>query len=405
MSDPVSSSDRSKRKLVQGLVDQLASSLSNAIVPLSAAGAMSVRSFAEFSLLWSVVVFLIAVNRGITCLPLSAQGVTAERLLTQLSTSYFLCVAQAFLGCAALSIVWGFFTELPVRLLVLLCCSLPCLLVQDLLRHFGVAIGRAPRVLVADASWVVIALIGALFHWWAHSLTVLVAFWALGASLSAWFLLLALPVPPRAGVRRSIASLSGRSSLAVGALSTTFSVPVSFMVMAAAGREDVLSTMSAGGLLMAPINVGAASINLVLLNRLAQARNVGERYSLLRPAMGLGAAALVWTFLLVAVPSPLAEAMPGSAWGLVYSVLPILGVQYAVGSLALAAVSTLAGVGADSHYRAVSLSVGLIRLAVVTLLVASVAPVSGFIIGEALVNCCLLTMSITQGTRYRMQGQ
>ena len=174
---------RNARPLV-GVLDQLVSAGSNVVLTIIVARAVSVERFGAFGVV--MIVFSIVIG--------ATRALLGEQLLTRDPDSAAcrprdIAADGAILGTACGGAVAMAALAVPSLRspLLVLAALLPMLVCQDALRYWGFSEGRAAFVLVLDAVWLLLVVVGflmALVDAWRPTLSTALVLWGSSSALS-----------------------------------------------------------------------------------------------------------------------------------------------------------------------------------------------------------------------------
>lgn len=316
-----------KRVAVWTSVDQLLSSLGNALLLFTVAQMATVAEFGAVSLLVAVFAVWMAFNRGALGAPILLVSNLGDRHVRSESGYASTWAALTGVGAAALLCVVGAATgELMVA--ILFAAALPAVLVQDVLRFAAIALGRPTAAVLSDGLWTMC--IGSAFLsnmlGTAIPVVVAVALWGLSGLAAALVLALAVGIAPRF---RRIADwwrVYGRARMHFGlgdALSPVYTVAVLFAVTLIVDAA-VAGSLRGATTLFGPLALVFAALPLVFVPHARRSVDSADRQwrllvriSWISSALTAAAAA---TF--VAIPARWGAAIMGDTWDSAVAVIP-----------------------------------------------------------------------------------
>lgn len=309
--------------------EQVLSGLSNALVVVLVARAVSPSDFGRFALGYGVLTLVLVIVRAYfgTRIAMSPDAtvasVTAAAVASALALLSPVLVAFAYL-LSSLAVGFHFW-----KILLVVALASPVVCCQDTFRFGAVAAARAWVALVADLLWVVI--IGAPLVLSVHlSASGALLTWAVGAVVSAVVagVLCQAPLSPRAGADELRQSDRLGQAVTVGTVvSSVSTLCVLFVVTRAIGPAGAGSLRGASNA-MAPINVLLAFSSIVLVPALVRRGRGGDAAFCARVALLLVVAVSAWGAVLVLLPDPLGRAAFGNSWTGIRQVLPWTVLEY-----------------------------------------------------------------------------
>lgn len=327
---------------VISVLDQVASSASNAFLIFALARFLDVRSFGQVSVALAVLLAGVACSRGFlgTRIALLARSDVLRHEVSRACT-----IASA--SGVALGVVIALLPGAQ-DVLVVIAIAAPLVLLHDVLRFHAFAAGRAGLALAADSSWLVFSLVayGATLGDVRLSAFATTVAWTLGAFVS--LLLLMWQLTPRVAIHGMGAWLATdrQERLRYGldaVISSAVALGLVGIVALTIGATGNAALRGAATLL-APFNVllsTAVIAGIPALRRRAEDRGQETPLRALYPGvLGLSAAALGLSGVAVALPTALGELVLGSTWTSARPVLVVMGVEYAA-QVWLVAVATL----------------------------------------------------------------
>lgn len=364
------------------VADQAIASLSNVVMVVIAARALSPGDFGGFAVAMAVYAFLVGVARGIVTEPLLVTGFdgTDGRGAEPAGAMTAVGVLGGVL-CGLGGVVVG---GTAGRSLLALAPFLPLLLLQDAWRYVAFAARRPVGALVVDAVWLV-AQAGAsvwLILGDAADPAVFMAAWAAAGSVAA------LAGMARAGVAPSLRR-GPRWILGHRRLGGPFTAE--FLVAGGVANADLWFLGAVAGLgaagafraaytLFGPINIVYLGILLTLVpegaRRAREAEaGAGVRALMQRASLALAALAGAWTVALVALPSGVGRAVLGETWPRARTLLLPLGLALVGGGLAT---------GATAGLRALGEARAALRSRLLAVPAAVILPVAGAVLADEL---------------------
>lgn len=321
------------------LADQALSSVSNLLVVVLVARAVSPRAFGYFVLGYAVLTVTLGLTRAYfgTRITLADDQRAARRLTAALVAGLMVLspvVAVAVFG-ASMVATSG---QAPLVCAVIAVAT-PVVCVQDVLRFGASAGGRPWAALLSDAAWIVgmaVPFVLGLELDAAAALTL----WAGSAAVALAVALVAFRERPllRAGLaevrRREVVG----ASLLVGAVLTSCASLLTLYVVARVLDPAAAGSLRGASTAMGPVNVLLAFLVLGVTPVLAR-RDRGSDHRFCWQVGGTAVAlVLAWGAVLLLAPRALGEAAFGSSWDGVRSVLALTVTEYvwvAVGAAAV----------------------------------------------------------------------
>lgn len=311
-------------------IDQLLSSLSNALLLFTVAQTASVSQFGVISLLVAIFTLLLAFNRGALGSPvlltsdLPPSDIRAE--------SGYAVTWAAFTGLVAaipLCTIGAVAGEFAVA--TLFAAVLPAILVQDILRFAAIAGGRPILAVVSDGWWTVCIagaflanIVGATVP-----AAVAVALWGGSGVAAALLLAVTTGVTPRmyrlGGWWKSYAG--ARIHFGFGdALSPVYTVAVVFAVTVIVDSA-VAGSLRGAATLFGPLALLFAALPLVFVPhvRRSMASPLRQWQLLVRISWVSSGLTALATIAVVAIPRSWGSAIMGSTWDSAVTVIPFEG--------------------------------------------------------------------------------
>ena len=366
---------RASRRLTWGVADQAMSSLTNFLLSIYVARTLGAAQFGAFTLAYLTYGFAINASRGVSIEPLlirfSGTILPTWRRATAASTGTALLVGLITGTCSlAAGLLVGGVTGLAF---VALGLTLPGLLLQDSWRYAFFAVGHGHHAFINDAVWAVVQIPFLLILKITGHADVFsfVLAWGIAANVAAAIApLQAGTAPNLAGSARWLSQHRdlGPRYLAEntgGNAGATFqSYILSFILGLAA-----VGYIQAANVLMGPIKIALAGINLITLPEAARlVRRSPERLPLFCAVISSGALlTLAWGLvLLVALPRGLGHLMLGNLWRPTYPLVLPATIALMAGCVITGALIGLHAMGAASRslraviiLSALTLSLGL----------------------------------------------
>ncbi|TME81238.1 MAG: hypothetical protein E6I45_08590 [Chloroflexi bacterium] len=383
LSLPLTLADTVIRRAGWGFADQALSSASNFLVGFVVARSVSPAAFGAYALVFAIYILALNGSRSVSSLPLtirfSATSQQAWRTATAEAGGVALLVGTVCgIGCLVVSLlVEGVLKEAFLALAV----TLPGLVLQDLWRFAFFARRTGRDAFVNDAVWIVaqVVLFAAILATGMFSVGVAVLAWGGSATLAALVGVRQAGAAPRIrhagmwwGAHRDIASrLLGETVTATGGETLQ-----PYGISAVAGLPAV-GALRAGELLLGPFNVIFQGTTLVAIPEGARLLVISTRRLLracIQLSVGLTAAALVWSALVLLIPDEAGAALLRQNWAPARSVL----LPLAIGMIALAATA-----GANIGMRVLAAVRRSFRTRLLTTVLGLIGAVGGAALGGA----------------------
>lgn len=391
--DAVASGARSANRAtaLSTTIDQILSSLSNALLLFTLAQTTTVPEFGYAATFVGIVTAWIGFNRGALGTPLLLMSnFSRNEVLAESRHAVAGAVLTGVLGAATLAVT-GLLTN-HLAMAAAFSVVLPGVLAQDVLRYSAIALGRPQVAALSDATWaapmlallclnataaglsaaVSIGIWGAAGIMCAAMISVMTSAWPRLRGLSVWWRLF-----PVARVRFGT----------VQTLNTTAATLVTIAVTAFAGAA-VTGGLRGASTLFGPIAMLVSALPLVFI---PHARRTGQPPAqqwrmLTRVSILTSAATVVLTLFLVLVPEAIGELLLGDTWKPASEVVVYVGIGNAVACwmVGILALFQAAGRSREIFYIR-NLQVGL-QLAVAIGLAVVVGSVAAIAIGLMAVN-------------------
>jgi O-antigen/teichoic acid export membrane protein len=247
---------------------------------------------------------------------------------------------------------------------------------QDLLRFSSVASKHPGYALLSDCIW--LAFSGAALAWrlvghpesWQ-----VVALWVVGAcvALAALVALLKVRVMMRGLRVWLMESWVQRTHLSLGALASSASVAFSAVLVGRIAGLGVVGTLAGAGQLLAPVNVLVAYLSIAVVPHAVHLAP-SARSSLFRSyAWKIGTVGVVSGLVLFFLPDTVGELLLGSTWASAKPIMPIMGLQYALVAVYMAALGLMTTLGGASKIMVLNVSIGAVRVLLAGLTAAAIA--------------------------------
>lgn len=326
------------------IIDQGVSSLTNVVVVIAAAHAVSAQDFGRFSIVLTIYSVAVGLSRAVSGEPLlvvAVGGVAAaeRRAVTGAAALVGLMMVAVVVIGNALTIAdplgWTF------------AAGLTLLLIQDAVRFVLIGVGRARGAAANDAVWLSLTIVGLVFMN-AHRPGQHLAIWMLAGAVAAGAGLVQISVAPSVpdGVRwiRSHATL-GRRFLAEFAFLSGASQIIVLVVGMRSGAADA-GSMRAAGTMLGPAGVITNGLLLATVVETGRHRGSAAVRSSVVAAGGFAAAVMVACGLAIgALPDALGERLLGDTWRGASAVAPWLALPFAGTALATVIASGMRGSG------------------------------------------------------------
>lgn len=320
------------------LADQVVSSVSNLLVVVLVARAVSPTTFGQFVLGYAVLTLTLGLSRAYfgSRVSLAPDMQEARRLTGALVAGMLVIsplVALAVLAVSTLA------TEGQAPLIcAVVAVATPIVCVQDVLRFGAASGGRPLAALLSDGVWVLVMAVPFALSLQLGAVSALML-WAGGSALALLVALIAFRERPRwrAGMRELRRRENVGASLTLGAVATTSATLLVLLVVSNTLGPAAAGSLRGASTAMGPVNVllafTALGVTPVLVRR---ARHGDQRFCLAVAAVLVGLV-LAWGAVLLLLPERLGTAAFGSSWGGIRNVVTWTVVEYvflAVGAAA-----------------------------------------------------------------------
>lgn len=397
------------RRFVLPLGDQVASALSNALLVLVTARVLSPGAFGAFAVAYTVFVLLAGALRGSLghlVLVEGEQGSAAEETAPRASGATVVIGAAA--GAAIVAIALGVGGG-SGRALVSLAVVFPGLVVQDIGRHCLVAARRPLAALLNDSGWLVATVPAVLV---AQSVggktpTSAILGWGIVGNVAAVVAVIQLRMFPKP--RAGLAWLRDRRRLAgpffIEFLTAQGTVYISLLGLAAVTSVVAVGAVQGAFLLLAPLTVGTAGAQLVLI---PDAVAVRHDHTALRQHVRVSTAVIlvisaVWVGVLALMPGLAGRKVLGATWPHAHRLVLPLGLAVAMAAAGAGPLAALRALRAAR--RSFVARVATSPATVLSIPFAAVWGVEGFCVGIAIGDCAAsvaLMLSFIAAVRTRV---
>lgn len=328
----------SRARLGIGLMDQVASSLSNIFVVFAIARVSSPSVFGEIMVEYTLLIGAVSISRGALGTPISIKAGNAAGIARDLRYCIAISATVGVAGAitlAAASVAFGLSASF-----ILLGCSAPFILMQDISRFAALACRRPRLALASDGIW-------CIFSFGLFVLTVfrptqvrpwfLVLGWLLGSVCAAIVIMVGLRVRPTfSGIPIWIQEdLADRVRFAGdGAITAVSAITLTASVTAFVGPAGVAALRGAATVI-GPMNVFLSAAQLALVPELRRALVSGKRMtglvgvcSILPLGMMMSGLSAIVGLLTLIIPSQLGAVLLGSTWETARPIMPIVAIEY-----------------------------------------------------------------------------
>jgi len=356
-----------------GVLDQLLSSASNALIVFAIARVSTVDSFGTISLALAALSSTLLISRGVFGAPIA--------LLSNRPTDLGFEVSHAFGAAGVLGSAVSFLIiplSLPAggyAMAVVLGLAVPIVLIQDVGRFYVTAASRPGVAALSDGLWAASALLLLLTTFLPEpplgSLGLIVG-WTVSAFVSAVLVIALGGAYPRLhGIRRWFAaSRYHRSTFGLDAVVGALGSFVLIWLVGFWLGPPAIAAVRGAGTVLGPIAALVSAIQFAVIPELRRrGLPVQALWSaLVRIALPMSVVSLGIAAVSLLIPASWGHILLGDSWTLVRTVLPIMGAEYA-------AISWYAAVAAGLTVRAKSGSLLALRTTHVAL--SAVAVVLG----------------------------
>jgi len=237
--------------------------------------------------------------------------------------------------------------------LLVIGAGFPVLLAQDSLRYVLFVTSRPRAAVRSDAAWCVVQIVAVAPVILAHAQTpsTLVAAWVAGSAAGVVVGVLQTGIRPAPShARRWVQEHRDLSGPFVGEfVATTGALQIALFVVAGVAGVKAVGAIRAANVLFGPLTVLFLGLNLVALPEAVRlrAKSIPDlKRFILALGVGLPLIALLWTALLVLLPSRVGAAILGENWEAARGVVLPVGATIAATACALAALMGLRAVEA-----------------------------------------------------------
>ena len=306
-----------------GLADQVVSSLTNLLAGIVIAASSDARTFGAYSLAFLGYTLLLGISTAYAGDPLtlSASHLAPEAVRRVAAASAGVPVLMGLAVLAlSLPVLLDSDADSTLRTLAIVGACMPALLLHELFRQAFFAQRRAAAALIIDAVWLLTE--GAVFaigFWRPVSPSLLILGWAGGAAVGvlAGCFLLRPRIHNMSAVAwtREHAAIGGRFAVDFGV--TVGAQQLGMLSATALGGLSDLGALRAAIMVVGPVSVlinGTRLISMPHWVRMREAENLRLTSSLVRTAVALGAACLVWGLVLLVVLPQYGPQLLGETW-------------------------------------------------------------------------------------------
>lgn len=344
------------------VLDQATSSLSNVLVVFLAVRTMSTSDFGLLSAAMVACTALLMVSRatlGSSVAFAAADGLRGVADEARVSMGVLVLLGPACFGLVLFT-AWVVAGDYPPAFVWIVALTTPVVLVQDQLRFAASAAKTPGTALAADVLWVAIVLAIPITSAYASTpwtTTSLLGAWAAGALLASALLVARLRLLPSIRGLRHWVATTGRARLqtATGASIRAVSGVARLSAIGALAGTAVLGALSAGQLLMTPLNLLAALIpfGLAPIAARRQMRGGDSRRIYVGAGALLGAVALGWGVICALIPEDVGAQLLGPSWDAAESLIWPMTVMSSAILVTTAGFYALLSAGQSHHYMRV----------------------------------------------------
>ena len=357
---------RTAGRLGWAFADQAISSLSNLLVGVLVARAVSAEAFGAFAIVLTAYWLALGASRSLASEPFLVRVSTTpdSKARASLRAAGGTAVVVGLVTgavCAAAALAVGGPLRYP---LLAVGVTMPGLLLQDFFRYSFFARGRGQFAFAADLLWAVLlfsALAGLL---WAgkQSVGLFVLIWGLTASVAALFSAAKTRIAPNPLLApdwlREHRDLAPRFLGEFSAMNGAGQLSL-YLIGAIAGLASV-GALRGGQILLGPLNVLFLGIWLFAVAegvRLLEASPARLRHAARLLSFGLCSAALAWASLVTLLPTSLGTLLLGDSWAGAHEVVFVVGLAMAGTGAATGAVAGLRSLAAAQRSLRVRLTI------------------------------------------------
>jgi O-antigen/teichoic acid export membrane protein len=352
------------------VVDQVVSGLSNVALAVAAARVGTPAQFGVLSASVVALTALLAVSRvglGNSVTMAGRSGDEMVRTVAGRSMALLVCLAP-LLMIFVLSVAWVAGASQAAPVAVLLAVAAPIILVQDLLRFQSSALRRTAWALTADLSWLLV--MGLIIAWGILTgrgigLVAVTAAWLAGAAVALALLAGVLGTSPMLRGLGAWAQSHGRFLVnSMGGTAAVSAANVGRVSLIGAAQGPVaVGSLSAGQLIMTPLNLLAALIPFAMTPVIARRSGSGSAtraYGLVAACTSVAGAA--WWAACAAIPDTAGTALLGEMWAPAIALLAPMALLSIGVLLNAAAGSLLLFLGRSRAYAGVTLAMATLSL-------------------------------------------
>lgn len=387
-----------------GYSSQLLASIANVLVVMACARVVDTATFGLIAIAVTLLTSSTLAVRGVLGTPLIVLAGSAADVKRELS---FAIPAAAALGVilAAISMVYGLVSDQLIWFV--LAGTFPFVLVQDLLRFAGAAIGNRNIAVISDLARFVVsagAFAGTVVNPGLNGVSLFLS-WALGSAFGIVLVFRKLSVKLRfAGCRSWLMDRrKERLAFSLDSILTAITAVAYVSILAVAIGTTDLAAIRGAGTLLGPYNTLVSGLTLVIVPQLV--RLSGSLTEKSRAVLPLGGLLCVVALVIGSagfwLPDRVGEFFLGETWILAAIVLPIMGLEYGIQALRGVLTSVLRAqrlVGWIVLAQSVS-SAGIIAVALIAPIFGDYVTVAWCMVGNAILGCVIALLAVVVVTK------
>jgi hypothetical protein len=343
---------RSAGRSLAVFVDQGLSSASNFLLVILAARSLSTGEFGTFAIAFTCLTVGLGLARANLGVPLGVD-LAHQSLPRSVDDAIQRSVAVGLLtGAVVGAAVGGLALLLSASptlraLLLILACSSPFLVVQDVGRYVAVAQGTPAKAVVSDLLWVCTGLTVLGVSQVSHQIGAVTAVggWILGGLLALICLRSCLRRPLWGGTWGWFVQDRRRHHLSVDALTAAVAPLVVASLVATVCSTATVGSLRGASTLMSPINVGMAAVGLGAVPEISRRSESRARSFMIMVSLGLALCSISWGALMWFLPSSAGLFVLGPTWDNARQVLPFITAEFVGLSIWTGAISLLRATG------------------------------------------------------------
>lgn len=331
------------------IADQLAWSAANVVMVVAAARLLSASEFGTFAAALLIIVIALTTSRSFVTEPLllrhrrADDDIDAQQRSDGAVVGGSLVLAPA-LALGSLALLAFFESQVTMAVSAALAAACVANVAQDAVRFVALASGRPTLALTSDLCWLAcsVAYLAFVLADGEGGIAQALLVWSVGAALAFLVGLMLLRVRPhaRAGIRWVKSSRGFGTRLAGDALAGVAAANIAFLALGAIAGPEALAGLRGAYVLLGPMNSVTEGVYLAVVPALAVRTGAGHNigHQVVRMGAALTLVWLVYSVVVLVVPSAWKEALLGETWAVAEPVLPWLLLASVLGAIGIAAV-------------------------------------------------------------------